>query len=76
MANTSTDETLKLYTLYSPPEHPGHGTVHHTKEECARRGAPLTADWFSLRGWAADADVGTPLSKVYCQREGPSRGIE
>ena len=28
--NTSTDEPLKLYTLYSPPEHP-EGTVHHTK---------------------------------------------
>lgn len=23
---------LKLYTVYSPPEHP-HGTVHHTKAE-------------------------------------------
>ena len=30
--NTSTDEPLKLYTLYSPPEHPD-GTVHHTKED-------------------------------------------
>jgi mannose-6-phosphate isomerase-like protein (cupin superfamily) len=24
--------TLKLYTVYTPPEHPD-GTVHHTKEE-------------------------------------------
>ena len=62
VVNTSTDEPLKLYTLYSPPEHPD-GTVHHTKEECARRGAPLTADWFSLCGWAADSDIGTPLSE-------------
>lgn len=26
------DEDLKLYSLYSPPEHP-HGTVHRTKAE-------------------------------------------
>lgn len=26
------DEDLKLYTVYSPPEHP-HGTVHRTKDE-------------------------------------------
>ncbi len=26
------DGPLKLYTVYSPPEHPA-GTVHHTKEE-------------------------------------------
>ena len=26
------DTALKLYTVYSPPEHP-EGTVHHTKEE-------------------------------------------
>ena len=30
--NTSADETLKLYTLYTPPEHPD-GTVHKTKAE-------------------------------------------
>jgi mannose-6-phosphate isomerase-like protein (cupin superfamily) len=30
--NTSEDEPLKLYTLYSPPEHPD-GTVHETKED-------------------------------------------
>ncbi|MGH8885517.1 MAG: cupin domain-containing protein [Egibacteraceae bacterium] len=29
--NTGTDE-LKLYSLYSPPEHPA-GTVHHTKAD-------------------------------------------
>lgn len=29
---TSTEETLKLYTIYSPPEHP-NGTIHHTKKE-------------------------------------------
>jgi mannose-6-phosphate isomerase-like protein (cupin superfamily) len=28
--NTSAAEPLKLYTLYSPPEH-ADGTVHHTK---------------------------------------------
>jgi mannose-6-phosphate isomerase-like protein (cupin superfamily) len=32
IVNTSTDEPLKLYTLYSPPEHPD-GTVHETKAE-------------------------------------------
>lgn len=30
--NTSRDTPLRLYTLYSPPEHPD-GTVHHTKDE-------------------------------------------
>ena len=30
--NTSTEETLKLYTIYSPPEHPD-GTIHRTKKE-------------------------------------------
>jgi mannose-6-phosphate isomerase-like protein (cupin superfamily) len=28
--NTSSDDPLRLYTLYSPPEHPD-GTVQHTK---------------------------------------------
>ncbi|HET6361294.1 MAG TPA: cupin domain-containing protein [Gemmatimonadota bacterium] len=32
--NTSDDEALRLYTLYSPPEH-ADGTVHHTREEAA-----------------------------------------
>ena len=30
--NTSEDMDLKLYTIYSPPNHPD-GTVHKTKEE-------------------------------------------
>lgn len=30
--NTSTTEELKLYTIYSPPNHPD-GTVHKTKSE-------------------------------------------
>lgn len=30
--NTSSSETLKLYTIYTPPEHPD-GTVHRTKAE-------------------------------------------
>jgi mannose-6-phosphate isomerase-like protein (cupin superfamily) len=30
--NTSKDKQLKLYTLYSPPNHPD-GTVHKTKAE-------------------------------------------
>ena len=32
--NTSSAEPLKLYTLYSPPEHPD-GTVHRTRGEAA-----------------------------------------
>lgn len=32
LTNTSKDKDLKLYTLYSPPNHP-EGTVHKTKEE-------------------------------------------
>ncbi|HEX6307835.1 MAG TPA: cupin domain-containing protein [Longimicrobiales bacterium] len=32
IVNTSQDEPLRLYTLYSPPEH-ADGTVHHTKED-------------------------------------------
>ena len=30
--NTSANEMLKLYTIYSPPQHP-EGTVHKTKTE-------------------------------------------
>ena len=30
--NTSAEAPLKLYTLYSPPEHP-EGTVHRTKRD-------------------------------------------
>jgi mannose-6-phosphate isomerase-like protein (cupin superfamily) len=30
--NTSTNEPLRLYTIYGPPEHPD-GTVHKTKAE-------------------------------------------
>lgn len=30
--NVSAEETLKLYTIYSPPEHP-ENTLHRTKEE-------------------------------------------
>lgn len=30
--NTSSTEPLRLYTLYSPPEHPDH-TVHRTKAD-------------------------------------------
>jgi mannose-6-phosphate isomerase-like protein (cupin superfamily) len=33
--NTSMDTPLKLYTIYSPPEHPD-GTVHKTAEEAKR----------------------------------------
>lgn len=33
--NTSESADLKLYTLYSPPNHPD-GTVHKTKEEADR----------------------------------------
>ena len=32
VVNTSKGEALRLYTLYSPPEHP-HGTVQHTKAD-------------------------------------------
>ncbi len=33
--NTSSTRPLKLYTLYSPPNHP-HGTVHKTKADAER----------------------------------------
>lgn len=32
VVNTSEHAALRLYTLYSPPEHPD-GTVHHTKRQ-------------------------------------------
>lgn len=39
VVNMSDDAPLRLYTLYSPPEHP-HGTVHHTKaDEAAAKSA-------------------------------------
>jgi mannose-6-phosphate isomerase-like protein (cupin superfamily) len=34
VVNRSQTEPLKLYTLYSPPEHP-EGTVHETRAEAA-----------------------------------------
>jgi mannose-6-phosphate isomerase-like protein (cupin superfamily) len=30
--NSSSKEALKLYTIYTPPEHP-HGTIHKTKAD-------------------------------------------
>ncbi len=33
--NTSQTEELKLYTIYSPPNHPD-GTIHKTKEEAVK----------------------------------------
>jgi mannose-6-phosphate isomerase-like protein (cupin superfamily) len=33
--NTSTSKPLRLYTIYSPPEHAG-GTVHRTKADASR----------------------------------------
>ena len=33
--NTSQTEELKLYTIYSPPNHPA-GTIHKTKEEAVK----------------------------------------
>jgi mannose-6-phosphate isomerase-like protein (cupin superfamily) len=35
--NTSTDKDLRLYTIYTPPEHP-EGTVHATKAEAEAAG--------------------------------------
>ncbi len=32
VVNTSSTEPLRLYTIYTPPEHPD-GTVHRTKQE-------------------------------------------
>jgi mannose-6-phosphate isomerase-like protein (cupin superfamily) len=32
IVNTSTDKELKLYTIYSPPNHPD-GTIHATKAD-------------------------------------------
>jgi mannose-6-phosphate isomerase-like protein (cupin superfamily) len=32
VVNTSVTEPLRLYTIYSPPEHPD-GTVNHTKQD-------------------------------------------
>lgn len=32
VTNTSSTEPLRLYTLYSPPEH-AQGTIHHTKAD-------------------------------------------
>jgi mannose-6-phosphate isomerase-like protein (cupin superfamily) len=41
VTNTSADTPLRLYTLYSPPEHPD-GTIHRTKSEAeaAHHSAP------------------------------------
>ncbi|HSJ09773.1 MAG TPA: cupin domain-containing protein, partial [Longimicrobiales bacterium] len=34
IVNTSKDQPLRLYSLYSPPAH-ADGTVHHTKQDAA-----------------------------------------
>jgi mannose-6-phosphate isomerase-like protein (cupin superfamily) len=39
VVNTSKTEPLRLYTLYSPPEHPD-GTVHRTKGDEGAHSAP------------------------------------
>lgn len=33
--NTSRSEALKLYTIYTPPEHP-HGTVHEARADAMK----------------------------------------
>lgn len=38
IVNTSRSEPLKVYTIYTPPEHPD-GTVHATKAEADAHGA-------------------------------------
>lgn len=35
VTNTSSSEPLRLYTLYSPPNHPD-GTIHKTREEAMK----------------------------------------
>ena len=35
VVNTSPSEPLRLYTIYSPPEHPD-GTIHRTKADAER----------------------------------------
>ena len=37
--NTSADALLRLYTLYSPPEHPD-GTIHRTKRDASSEHHP------------------------------------
>lgn len=37
--NTSTEKELKLYTIYSPPNHPD-GTVHTTREDAMAHEEP------------------------------------
>ena len=37
IVNTSATEALKLYTIYSPPQHPD-GTIHKTKAEALAKG--------------------------------------
>lgn len=42
IVNTSTTEALKLYTIYSPPQHPD-GTIHKTKAEAESDSAEAVA---------------------------------
>ncbi len=39
VTNTSSSEPLKLYTLYSPPEHPDGTVQHTTRDEKPESGA-------------------------------------
>jgi mannose-6-phosphate isomerase-like protein (cupin superfamily) len=53
VVNTSADAALRLYTLYSPPEHPD-GTVHRTKRDAHPTGSGLPP-W---KGFPQDAVIG------------------
>jgi mannose-6-phosphate isomerase-like protein (cupin superfamily) len=41
IVNTSADSPLRLYTLYSPPEH-ADGTIHRTKSEAESEHPPAS----------------------------------
>src|SRR5690606_28368177 len=52
VVNSSATESLRLYTLYSPPEHPD-GTVQHTKaDETAAKAAATGKAWGKATGGA------------------------
>ena len=56
IVNSSRHEPLKLYTLYSPPEH-APGTIHKTKAEAeARREPPSLTETLSKCGDAVGED--------------------
>lgn len=77
VVNTSTQAPLRLYTLYSPPEHPD-GTVHRTKQDADAAETKLKAEGKAVLQPGRDApDFTLPdeTGRAVSLREFRGRGV-